>query len=162
MFVSAGGSNQTASVRTSATAFSYNAATNVLTVTAAQAQYADLAEKFAADQDYEPGTVVVFGGEQEVTVAQNSADTRVAGVISTNPSYLMNAQIIAAHSVDIALQGRVPVKVIGPVSKGDLMVSAANGHAQAMATPPVGSVIGKSLQNFSGDRGVIEIVVGRD
>jgi hypothetical protein len=162
VFVAAAGSNQTASVRTAASAFSYDAATNVLNVTTVQAQYADLAEQFTADAVYEPGTVVVFDGTEEVTIATRVADTKVAGVISAQPSYLMNAYIITKHTATVALQGRVPVKIIGPVRKGDLLVSAANGHAQAMVNPPVGSIIGKSLQNFDGDFGTIEMVVGRD
>ena len=60
------------------------------------------------------------------------------------------------------MQGRVPVKVQGPIAKGDLLVSAPNGVAISMKNPPVGSVIGKSLENFTGDFGTIEMVVGRD
>ena len=121
-----------------------------------------MAEKFAADRYYPPGTVLIFGGELEVTLSTNPADTRVAGVVSTNPSYLMNAGLIAEFAVVVAMQGRAPVSVMGPVSKGDLLVSAANGRAMAMTNPPVGSVIGKSLENFSGNFGIIEMVVGRD
>ena len=61
----------------------------------------------------------------------------------------------------IALQGRVPTKVRGKVRKGDMMVSAGNGFARAEANPTVGSVIGKSLENFDGETGVIEVAVGR-
>jgi hypothetical protein len=97
---------------------------------ATQAQYADLAENYAADADYQPGTVVVFGGDQEITVTQTFADVRVAGVISSNPAYLMNA---AANGLPVALRGRVPVQVLGAVSKGDLLVtSAQSGFAQSV------------------------------
>jgi hypothetical protein len=95
-----------------------------------QAQYADLAEKYAADNEYQPGTVVVFGGEQEITVTNTFADVRVAGVISSNPAYLMNA---AATGLPVALRGRVPVQVLGAVSKGDLLVTSAQaGFAQSV------------------------------
>ena len=94
-----------------------------------QAQYADLAEKYLADAEYLPGTVVVFGGDQEITISQSFADVRVAGVISSNPAYLMNA---AAAGLPVALRGRVPVQVIGAVSKGDLLVTSAQpGYAQS-------------------------------
>jgi hypothetical protein len=95
-----------------------------------QAQYADLAENYAADDNYEPATVVVFGGDQEITTTNVYADTRVAGVISSNPAYLMNA---ASEGLPVALRGRVPVQVLGPVSKGDLLVTSAQlGFAQSV------------------------------
>jgi hypothetical protein len=95
-----------------------------------QAQYADLAEKYLADAEYLPGTVVVFGGDQEITVSQTFADVRVAGVISSNPAYLMNA---ANPGLPVALRGRVPVQVIGAVSKGDLLVTSDQaGFAQSV------------------------------
>jgi hypothetical protein len=129
---------------------------------ATSAQYADLAEKFRADAAYEPGTVLIFGGTQEVTISTADTDRRVAGVVSTNPSYLMNSGLNDELSVAIALQGRVPCRVVGPVRKGDMMVSASNGHAKTHQDPPTGSIIGKSLENFDGETGTIEIVVGRD
>jgi hypothetical protein len=95
-----------------------------------QAQYADLAENYTADADYQPGTVVVFGGDQEITVTETFADVRVAGVISSNPAYLMNA---ASSGLPVALRGRVPVQVLGTVSKGDLLVTSAQaGFAQSI------------------------------
>jgi hypothetical protein len=95
-----------------------------------QAQYADLAENYQADADYQPGTVVVFGGDEEITVTDAFADVRVAGVISSNPAYLMNA---AMTGLPVALRGRVPVQVLGAVSKGDLLVtSAQSGYAQSV------------------------------
>lgn len=134
---------------------------NTVFAKATSAQYADLAEKYSSDQQYEPGTVVVFGGEQEVTLAINANDTAIAGVVSTNPAYIMNAGIQSEYSVEVALTGRVPTKVLGPVRKGNMMVSAGNGYAQACATPSIGTVIGKAIENFNGAQGVIEIVVGR-
>jgi hypothetical protein len=134
---------------------------NTVFARATSAQYADLAEKYVADADYEPGTVVMFGGSEEVTVCSNDACRRVAGVISTNPSYIMNGTLEADHVATVALTGRVPCKVTGTVRKGDLMVSAGNGRARAEADPKVGTVIGKALADFDGVDGVIEVVVGR-
>jgi hypothetical protein len=74
----------------------------------------------------------------------------------------MNSGLNEEFSVAIALQGRVPCRVVGPVRKGDMMVSANNGHAKTHQDPPTGSIIGKSLENFDGETGTIEIVVGRD
>jgi hypothetical protein len=126
-----------------------------------QATYADLAEKYVADTDYEPGTVLVFGGEHEVTISTELNTTRVAGVVTTNAAYSMNSALEAEHVAEIALQGRVPVKVIGPVFKGDLLVSAGNGHAIANNEARAGTIIGKSLENFTDATGVIEVAVGR-
>ncbi len=126
------------------------------------AQYADLAEKFRADAAYEPGTVLIFGGALEVTKSTEYADHRVAGVVSTKPSYLMNAGLEGQYAVELALQGRVPCAVEGPVEKGDLLVSAPNGRARAAKSAQAGTIIGKSLENFDGETGTIEIVVGRD
>ena len=128
---------------------------------ATTALYADLAEIYSADAEYPPGTVVSFGGTQEVTKSIMEGDPRVAGVISEKPSYLMNSGLDAEHRAAVALTGRVPTLVIGPVRKGDMMVSAGNGWAQACVTPAMGTVIGKALVNFDGDSGIIEIVVGR-
>ena len=122
MFVASAGTNQTPSVRTTATAFSFNAATNVLTVTSTQAQYADIAERYLGDARYDPGTVVSFGGNREVTMSQTDACNKVAGVVTTNPAYLMNSQLQDDLAVDVALQGRVPVKIVGQVGKGDMLV----------------------------------------
>jgi hypothetical protein len=128
---------------------------------ATSALYADLAEKYIADAEYAPGTVVVFGGDKEVTVTSTDADRAVAGVVSTNPSYIMNSGLEAEHVATVALTGRVPCRVQGTVKKGDMMVSAGYGLARAEADPRVGTVIGKALENFEGNEGVIEVVVGR-
>ena len=128
--------------------------------TATTAQYADLAENYLADSQYEYGTVLEFGGVFEVTLA-SAATTKVAGIISQNPAHLMNADCRGEFVVPLALQGRVPCKVLGPVSKGSMMVSAGNGFARAEESPKIGSVIGKALEDFNGDSGIIEVVVGR-
>jgi urease beta subunit len=128
---------------------------------ATTALYADLAEVYAADADYPPGTVLSFGGTKEVTISTVDSNRRVAGVISENPSYLMNAGLETKHRAVVALTGRVPTRVVGPVAKGDMMVSAGNGCARAEENPILGSVIGKALEDFDGTEGVIEIVVGR-
>jgi hypothetical protein len=128
--------------------------------TATQAQYADLAENYVSDAEYDYGTVLEFGGDFEVTLAQDSTK-KVAGVVSRNPAYLMNSNCSGNFVVPIALQGRVPCKVIGPIKKGDLLVSGGNGYAKASVDPCIGSVIGKSLENFDGSSGIIEVAVGR-
>jgi hypothetical protein len=125
------------------------------------ANYADLAEKYVADAEYAPGTVLMFGGDKEVTQCVHDMCSRVAGVVSTNPAYLMNSGLEGEHTVELALTGRVPTKVRGPILKGDLIVSAGDGHARAEGLPQVGTVIGKALEDFNGDTGVIEVVVGK-
>jgi len=129
------------------------------------AVFSDLAEMYEADSDIAPGTVVCFGGSKEITVCDEDSSRRVAGVISTNPSYLMNSAQTGEYVVALALTGRVPVKVLGTVRKGDMMVSAGQGCARAEPDPTVGSVIGKALEDFDpanpGDQGTIEVVVGR-
>jgi len=94
---------------------------------AVQAQYADLAEKYLPDADYEIGTVVVIGGEQEIT--SSTWGQRALGVISANPAYVMNSDL--ENGVYVALKGRVPVKVIGSVKKGDRLIASNNGCAVA-------------------------------
>ena len=128
---------------------------------ATSAQYADLAEKYEADADYEPGTVVHFGGDKEVAMCDQDHCSKVAGVVSTAPAYRMNDGLEAEHVAMVALTGRVPCKVTGPVAKGDMMVSAGNGMARAESDPKVGTVIGKALENHEGGEGVIEVVVGK-
>ena len=127
---------------------------------ATSAQYADLAENYAADQFYEFGTVLEFGGVEEVTEATDFTD-KVAGIVSQNPAYLMNSSCSYNNTIAIALQGRVPCKVKGTVKKGDMMVSAGKGYARAEKNPKIGTVIGKSLEDFEGLSGIIEIAVGR-
>jgi hypothetical protein len=138
-----------------------NFSAGTITATATSAQYADLAENYTADAAYEAGTVVSFGGDAEVTANAADMDRRVAGVVSTDPAHLMNADCAGDHVVALALQGRVPCKVTGAVAKGDIMVAAGNGMARAEADPKVGTVIGKALEAHAGGEGVIEVAVGR-
>lgn len=129
---------------------------------AIQAQYADLAEHYTADDLYSPGTVVVFGGEQEITTTDISHDPRAAGVISTNPAYLMNA---ANPGLPVALTGRVPCLVQGPVFKGQVLVTSTTvGTAQGIDNTKFvpGCVIGKALATINSNTiETIEVVVGR-
>ena len=134
---------------------------NTVFAKATSAQYADLAEMYVSDAIYQPGTVVSFGGTYDVTRTETSGDVRVAGVVSTAPSYLMNTEQQGEFVLPIALTGKVPTQVTGTIHKGDMMISAGNGIAMACAAPSVGMVIGKSLEEFSGESGVINIVVGR-
>ena len=128
---------------------------------ATSAQYADLAEVYETDSTYDVGTVVVFGGEKEVTQSTISNDTRVAGVISEDPAYLMNDK---SEGQAIALVGKVKCKVHGMVSKGDLLTTCGThpGCAQKAISPVLGSVVGKAMENKD-DAGesVILISVGR-
>ena len=128
---------------------------------ASSAQYADLAEKYTADATYDTGTVVAFGGDQEVTISAIDSDRRVAGVISALPSFRMNDALESEHTAMVALTGRVPTLVTGAVRKGDMMVSAGAGRARAEANPAIGTVIGKALADHDGADGIIEVVVGR-
>jgi hypothetical protein len=127
---------------------------------ATSAQYADLAENYTADAEYVPGTVLEFGGEFEVTLAQDGTN-RVAGVVTTNPAYLMNSNCQGTYVAAVALQGRTPCKVKGPIRKGDMLISGENGFARTTQTPQIGTVIGKALGDFDGTEGVIEVAVGR-
>lgn len=134
---------------------------NLFSGTATQARYADLAERYEADAQYDAGTVVMFGGEKEITLANERATTRVAGVISTAPAYMMNSEAgnDATHPY-VALAGRVPCKVNGQVRKGDLLVASNEaGYAEA-STFIGGAVIGKALEDHNNDGyGVIEVLV---
>lgn len=134
---------------------------NTVFAKATTAQYADLAEKYTADADYAPGTVVMFGGNAEITKCDQDACPTVAGVISTDPAYLMNSRLESEYIATVALVGRVPCCVIGPVKAGAMMVSAGNGFARAELNPAMGTVIGKAVQSHAGGHGTIEIVVGR-
>ena len=131
--------------------------------TATQATYADLAEQYEADSIYAPGTVVIFGGDKEITVSKFTHDPRIAGVVSTNPAHLMNSGL--ENGTPVALQGRVPCKVKGMIAKGDVLVaSGVAGVACKMVKEmyEVGCVVGKALENHTeAGEGVIEVVVGR-
>jgi len=131
--------------------------------TATKARYADLAENYSADTEYEPGTVIVLGGAKEITTTATKGDTKVIGVVSDKPAYLMNSELQGEFVTPVALTGRVPCKVIGKVQPGDILVSSAiAGYAIVDNNPTVGTVIGKAMgTKDSTDRGTIEIVVGK-
>jgi hypothetical protein len=131
--------------------------------TSTRSLYADLAENYLGDNSYEPGTVLIFGGVEEVTITTQKGDRRVAGVVSTDPAHLMNSALEGKHVTALALQGRVPCKVLGRVAKGDLLVtSAIPGYAIVDNDARAGTIIGKALQDKLDDsKGCIEIVVGR-
>lgn len=122
-------------------------ASGTITANATYALYADLAEMYVPDQFYDPGTVVIFGGEQEITVTDQQGDTRVAGAISTQPAYVMNEA--QENGIALALRGKVPVKVVGPVNKGDLLITSnVAGYATAAKfyEPSPNAVFAKSLE----------------
>jgi hypothetical protein len=127
-----------------------------------QATYADLAEWYSADEEYEPGTVLVFGGDAEVTTTKLFEDRRVAGVVTTNPAYTMNQGLEGTRAC-IALIGRTPVKVLGTVKKGDLLTTASvPGYACKAMDPKFGTIIGKALADKTDPgMGVVEVAVGR-
>ena len=131
--------------------------------TAVHAQYADLAERFEADDEYSPGTVVELGGSAEITASANDLSEDVFGVISTRAAYLMNSE--AGSDIThppIAVQGRVPVRVTGVIKKGDRLVSAGNGIARAGSKTEINTwnVLGRALENKTTlGEGVIEAVV---
>jgi hypothetical protein len=106
---------------------------NTVFAKATSAQYADLAEIYKADDIYSPGTVVIFGGTEEITITNTESDSRVAGAISTNPAYLMNT---AAQGLAVALRGKVPLQIVGSVEKGDLLVTS-NTSGYAVSTKHV-------------------------
>jgi hypothetical protein len=134
---------------------------NIFSGTATSARYADLAERYEADAILEPGTVVCFGGAKEITACDHPNDHAVAGVVSTDPAYMMNS---GAGNNDthpyIALTGRVPVKVVGPVAKGDLLVaSSVKGHAMANNGAKAGTIIGKAIGSIDSGEGVVEALI---
>ncbi len=136
---------------------------NRVFATATTALYADVAERFAADEVMEPGTVVELGGSKEITRSVEELSDQVFGVISTNPAFTMNggAGEDDTHPA-VAMTGRVPVKVIGRVRKGDRLVSAGNGFARAAKTGEANAfnVIGRSLvDKATPESGTIEAIV---
>ena len=128
-----------------------------------QAQYADLAERFASDSAYPAGTVVALGGVEEITAASDALSDDVFGVISTKAAYLMNSSAGSDETHPaVAVNGRVPVRVIGPVKKGQRLVAAGNGLARAGSKLELTAfnVIGRALENKVDDgEGVIEAIV---
>ena len=132
-----------------------NFSAGVITAVATNARYADLAEMYATDGDIEAGTVVHFAGEGKVASCNEANHHAVAGIISTDPAYLMNMH---QEGAALAIAGRVPCKVTGAVAAGDLMVSAGNGMAMTNNSPAIGTVIGKAIEAHSGGEGTIEIL----
>jgi len=134
---------------------------NTVFAVATSAQYADLAENYTADAEYAPGTVVIFGGEQEITISTEVADERVAGAISTNPAHLMNS---GQAGLPVALRGRVPVKLIGAVTKGDgLVTSSVAGYAQSVGRSRLygQAVFAKALETNldDGEKTIIAVIL---
>jgi hypothetical protein len=146
--------------------FTFNPSTNYVKATrfegvATSALYADLAERYEADAVYESGTVLIIGGEKEVTVTTTFADTRVAGIVSKNPAYMMNSEAGTDETHPyIALKGRVPCKVQGHINKGDLIVTSSTpGYGIAASNVFGGAIIGKALRSQSEGFGIIEVLV---
>ncbi len=136
---------------------------NTIFAKATTAQYADVAERFAADEVYLPGTVVELGGSAEITSAQHPLSESVFGVISTRAAYLMNSGAGSDQThPPVAITGRVPVLVLGVINKGDRLVAAGNGMARA-ALPGEATAfntIGRALTaKTNSDQGVIEAIV---
>ena len=136
--------------------------------TATYAKYADLAERYAADATYEEGTVVSFGGEAEVTSAVGYGSTKIAGVVSTKPGFAMNSEAGNSETHPyIALQGRVPCKVVGTVSKGDILVSSevsgiATVWTDSDTDPRMTSYVGIAIEDKNTDgEGYVEVKVGK-
>jgi hypothetical protein len=154
-----GASNAVGNIGSSTTYF------NRLFAQATTALYADLAEVYKADAQYPPGTVLIFGGTQEVTMSTESHDTNIAGVVSTHPAHVMNSGLESEFTVEVGLIGRVPCRVIGPITAGDRVVSSNRaGVAKRldMSKYQPGVIIGKAVESYSGTNiGTIEVVVGR-
>jgi len=138
---------------------------NTAFVKATSAQYADLAEKYTADQSYAPGTVVELGGSAEVQASQDFASGRVCGIVSTNPAFIMNSGLESENAVVVALVGRVPCRVKGIIAKGDLLCSSDSpGVATRLPVDKYvpGVVVGKAIEDYnSNEEGTIEVLVGR-
>lgn len=124
-----------------------------------QATYADLAERYVSDEQYEPGTVLMIGGEKEVTLATLKGKNKLAGVVSTDPAHVLNS--MAKDSVIIGLAGRLPCFVIGKIEKGDMLTISAIPGVATSTDEPI-AVIGRALENYDSDQvGKIEIMIGR-
>ena len=127
--------NNTVAVRDS----SGNLAANIFNGISTQARYADLAEKYVTDIEYPVGTLMMIGGEKEATAAEG--DVTCIGVISTKPAYLMNSE---SEGQAVALVGRVPVRITGPVNKGEAVYVAQNGTASVEGN---GDMVGIALES---------------
>jgi len=138
---------------------------NTVFAKATSAQYADVAEKYIADADYPVGTVLRIGGMYEVSQTDSYHGTNIVGTVSDKPAYVMNSGLAAEHVAVVALLGRVPCRVVGTISKGNLLVSSETPGVATVLDSALwvpGCVIGKALEDYdSNSEGVIEIVVGR-
>ena len=130
---------------------------------ASSAQYADLAEMYAGDKDYEVGTVVIVGGTHEVTECGKYASSQIAGVVSDKPAYLMNKDIDAEHPVCVGFVGRVPIKVVGHIEKGDMLTSSEiKGYATKFSgNYQPGCIIGLALNNKVDEQDTVEVLLKR-
>jgi hypothetical protein len=152
-----GGSNGVGNIGGSGSRF------NTIHAQATTAQYADMAERFHADAEYTSGTIVELGGTEEITICTEELSGKVFGVVSTQPAYLMNggAGTNETHP-PIAMTGRVPVNVMGFITKGDRLVSAGNGVARSanLDETTAFNVIGRALESKT-DEGIgsIEAIV---
>jgi len=133
---------------------------------ATSALYADLAERYESDAELDVATVVSIGGSAEITAANTPGDTNVFGVVSTNPAYLMNSS--AGDDVThpaVALTGRVPCKIVGPVKKGQRLMTSTVAGCACVWTEEYGllSILGRALQDKKTDGiEIIEIVIGKN
>jgi hypothetical protein len=129
--------------------------------TSTAAQYADLAENFRPDTQYAPGTIVALGGVEEITAVNEELSSNVFGVVSSKPAYLMNSA--QEGGAPVAVAGRVPVRVVGMVNKGDRLVSAGNGMARAAQEDEsinAFNVIGRAIQTKTTmEEGTVEAFV---
>ena len=144
-------------------ALTINGSTGVVSGNQINANYADVAERFESDTALLPGTVVELGGDKEITKVGEELSDKVFGVISTKAAYLMNSAAgpDATHP-PVAMTGRVPVKVIGQVNKGDRLVSAGNGFARSAQAGEATAfnVIGRSLVSKTDTgEGTVEAIV---
>ena len=155
-------STQYRTARLTATAYSIaardisgNITANIFNGTATAARYADLAEKYLADKEYEAGTVVIIGGEKEVTAGD--VNTRAIGVVSADPAFMMNKDL--EGGIYIALKGRVPCKAYGSVVKGDRLIAGPGGTAMA-AHGNYANVFAVALESTGTRTGnIIEVLV---
>ncbi len=138
---------------------------NTVFAKATSAQYADVAEKYVSDNAYSSATVIKIGGEKEVTISTKYADSRVAGVVTTNPALLMNKDLQSEYVTAVALTGRVPCQVMGVIKKGDVLTTSdIPGVATRLFNEDFvpGCVIGKALEDYNEEQpGTIEILVGK-
>ena len=123
-----------------------------------------MAENYEADADYEAGTVLVLGGEKEVTISNDAGNYHVVGVVSTDPAYLMNSNLESDHVVSIALRGRIPCKVTGNVNKGDIIIAGDTpGHGMVGSLSHTLSplqIIGRAVgSKLDAGPGIVEIIV---